>query len=179
MAIVQADGSIWFFVAASTAAAAAGLVIVPNDAPSTGRWLHSGTGTSGGSGIVDLKLAIGFATANAAVLATIPTDMKALILRAYWEVTTSWTGGASSAIGISSSDSNYSASGSLLGGASGDVAATLVSTGSPYKGGTLGSAFGSNGVPVLVGGDNILFNRITSAFTAGAGYVHFSLQFIN
>jgi len=119
-----------------------------------------------------LKLAIAFGTADAATLYTIPTGLKAEIERAYWEVTTSFTGGSSSAIGVSSSNTSYATKGDILGGASGDVAATLVSTGLTYKGGTIGAKFGSNGMVVLVGGDTIRFDRITSAFTAGAGFVH-------
>lgn len=119
-----------------------------------------------------LKLAIAFGTADAATLYTIPTGLKVEVERAYWEVTTSFTGGTSSAIGVSSANADYSTKGDILGGASGDVAATLVSTGRVYKGGTVGAKFGTNGMVVLVGGDVVRFDRITSAFTAGAGFVH-------
>jgi len=128
---------------------------------------------------VHLKLPIGFALADAAVLYTIPTGLKFEITRAYWEVTTSWTGGSSSAIGISSANTSYATKGDILGGATGDVLATLVSTGLTYKGGTVGAKYASNGMVVLVGGDTIRFDRITSAFTAGAGFVHLSGMLID
>lgn len=130
-----------------------------------------------------LKLPIAFGTADAAILFTVPTltnGAAALQIDSlYWEITTSFTGGASSAIGVSSSNTNFSTKGDLLGGASGDVAATLVSTGVTYKGGTLGTKFGSNGKIMLIAGDTIRFDRITSAFTAGAGYVHVNLSYVD
>ena len=130
-----------------------------------------------------LKLPFTFATADAAVLLTIPTITNGAvglqIDSLFWEITTSFTGGASSAIGISSTNANYNTKGDLLGGASGDVAATLVSTGLTYKGGTIGAKFGSNGKVVLVAGDVIRFDRITSAFTAGAGFVHINTSWVD
>ena len=127
---------------------------------------------------VHLKLAIGFGTADAAVLATVPTGYVFEVQSAYWEVGTSFTGGTSSAIGVSSDDADYNTKGDILGGATGDVLATLVSTGRVYKGGTVGAKFGSNGKVVVGGGKVIRFDRITSAFTAGAGYVHLTGRLI-
>jgi len=123
-----------------------------------------------GSGAGVLNLAISSATANGAVLFTVPDGHYLRINRAWWNVQTGFTGGSSSAIGLSSSNSAYSTAGDILGGSSGDVAATLVSTGGGQKGGTIGAKFGSNGVVVLGPGDTIKFDRITSAFTAGSGY---------
>lgn len=123
-------------------------------------------------GPVHLKLPIAFGTADAATLCTVPTGSRLQILSAFWEVTTSFTGGSSSAIGVSSDDTDYSTKGDILGGASGDVLATLVSTGRVYKGGTIGAKFGSNGIVVVGSGKIIRFDRVTSAFTAGAGFVH-------
>lgn len=124
---------------------------------------------------VHLKLPIGFGTADAATLYTIPTGKQLSIVRAYWEVTTSWTGGASSAIGVSSSNAAYNTKGNILGGAAGDVAALLVSTGGAYKG-TLGPKIlmsaGTTSCIVLVATDTIRFDQVTSTFTAGAGFVH-------
>lgn len=121
---------------------------------------------------VHLKLAVGFGTADAAVLATVPAGFVFEVQSAFWEVTTSFTGGSSSAIGVSSDDTDYSTKGDILGGATGDVLATLVSTGRVYKGGTVGAKFASNGKVVVGAGKVLRFDRITSAFTAGAGYVH-------
>jgi hypothetical protein len=117
-----------------------------------------------------LRLAISSATADAEVLYTVPTNLSIMILAAFWEVTTGFTGGTSSAIGLSSSLSPHDAAGDILGGSAGDVAATLVAG---YKRGTQGLSFTATpNLVVLTGGSTIKFNRITSAFTAGAGYVH-------
>ncbi len=126
---------------------------------------------AGGLG-VHLKLAIGFGTADAAVLATVPAGYALTLGKLWWEVTTSFTGGSSSAIGVSSDDTDYATKGDLLGGATGDVLATLVSTGRVHKGGTIGAKFGSNGIVQVAAGKVLRFDRITSAFTAGAGFVH-------
>jgi hypothetical protein len=125
-----------------------------------------------------LALPIGFGTADAATLYTVPAGKRLCIHRAGWEIATSFTGGTSSAIGLSSDDTNASTKGDILGGASGDVAATLVSTGVPIKGGTLGAKFASNGIIVLAAGKIIRFDRITSAFTAGAGTAHLQVSFL-
>lgn len=119
-----------------------------------------------------LALAIAFGTADAATLFTVPSGVRLIVHRAMWEVTASFTGGVSSAIGVSSTNTAFSTKGDILGGASGDVAATLVSTGAKVLGGTLGAKFGTNGVVILSAGDTLRFDRITSAFTAGAGFVH-------
>lgn len=121
---------------------------------------------------VHLKLAIGYATADATMLAAVPAAKRLMISRAYWQVTTSFAGGTSSAIGVSSDDADYATKGDILGGVGGDVAATLVSTGRVYKGGTLGTLFGSNGVIVVGSGKLIRFDRVASAFTSGAGFLH-------
>lgn len=171
MVMVEADQSQWQFVLASTAADTTGnLVLVPTDAAG-GAWLRA-------ADIVDLKLAIAFGTADAGTLFTVPAGFKLRVDRAFWEVTTSFTGGASSAVGISSTDTAFNTKGDILGGSTGDVAATLVSTGSPYKGGTIGAKYASNGVVVLVAGDTVRFDRITSAFTAGAGFAHLQCELI-
>lgn len=132
------------------------------------------------SGFGHLKIPFTFATADAAVLYTIPSSVSRVVIASiWWEVATSFTGGTASAIGVSSTNTSYNTKGDLLGGASGDVAATLVSTGVVHKGGTLGAKYGSNGKVVLVAGDSLRFDRITSAFTAGVGYVHADLRFID
>lgn len=127
-----------------------------------GAWLR-------GDKRIHVKVAIAFGTANNAVLFTVPDGLKLALSRAWWEVTTGFTGGTSSAIGLSSSNSAYSTAGDLLGGASGDLAATLVAG---QIGGTIGAKFGSNGVVVLSAADTVKFNRIASVYTAGAGFVH-------
>lgn len=168
---VGSDNSEWVFSAASSAAdTTQNLVVTPADAAG-GAWLRAAS-------VVDLKLAFAFGTADATALFTVPTGFKLRIERAYWEIIASMTGGSSSAIGVSSTNAAFNTKGDILGGASGDVAATLVQTGSPYKGGTLGAKLGSNGIITLVATDVIRFDAITSAFTAGNGFVHITAQLI-
>jgi hypothetical protein len=116
----------------------------------------------------DLALACTFATADAAVLATVPTGGSIRVYGGYWEVTADWTGGSSSAIGLSSDNALYNTQGDLHGGAGGDVAATLVA--GDNIPGTIGAKC-ATGIQ-LVASDDIRFDRIVSAFTAGSGFAH-------
>lgn len=117
----------------------------------------------------DLALPIDFNVADAAALATLPAGCMVQLGRSYWEVTADFTGGASSAIGLSSSQAPHNTKGDILGGAGGDVAATLVASG--------GKVLGTVGADVAAGvllkaAAALRFDRITSAFTAGAGFAH-------
>jgi len=158
---VAADGSRWYFHPTSTLAGDDVLVATPADAPAAGRWLRA-TGLP-----ADLALAFDFNKADAAVLITVPAGCRLRVGRGYWDVDTGFTGGSSSAIGLSSSNASYNTKGDLLGGASGDVAATLVAGVRP---GTIGAKTAA-GI-ILVAGDTVRFDRVTSAFTAGAGRAH-------
>jgi hypothetical protein len=160
------DGSQWRYVAASTATdATENLVLTPAPAapavaPATGRWCRYDRE-------FDLELAIGFATADAAVLFTVPVGFQVrLNPGGYFAVTTSFTGGTSSAIGLSSSNAANNTKGDLLGGATGNVAADLTAGSNKA---TAGADYAAGGQILLVAGDTIRFDRITSAFTAGAG----------
>jgi hypothetical protein len=115
----------------------------------------------------DIAVAIAFGTADAAILATVPTGARLMIGRNYWEVTADFTGGSSSAIGLSSSATGFSTKGDLLGGSGGDVAATLVAS-AVYAPGTVGAKSPS----ILKAASTVRFDRITSAFTAGTGFAH-------
>jgi hypothetical protein len=139
------------------------LVLAASDTPATGFWVCA-------DDHIDMKLPVGFGNADASVLYTVPTGFQLRLGVPWWEVTTSWTGGTSSAIGPSSSNAGLSTKGDLLGGASGDVAAGLLSTGALAKG-TVGAKIGKPGC-TLVAGDTIRFDQITSTFTAGAGFAH-------
>ena len=86
----------------------------------------------------------------------------------YWEVTTGFTGGSSSAIGLNSSQSGHTTAGDVLGGSGGDVTALLGTAG--IKEATIGADVAAG--LVLRAAETIKFNRITSNFTAGAGYAH-------
>lgn len=117
----------------------------------------------------DLPIAITYALADAALIATAPANMLALLGRSYWEPTVDWTGGTSSAIGISTDTAPHNTQGDLLGGSGGDVAATLVAS--------AGNTLGTIGVDVaggilFKGGEKIRYDEIVSAFTAGAANVH-------
>ncbi|MCP3886465.1 MAG: hypothetical protein GY700_13545 [Propionibacteriaceae bacterium] len=163
--MVRADGSMWRFDGTSTATEDAGqeLVIAPD--AGSGRWISNDK-------FKTLKLPIDYTTADGAAILTVPADMTLrLAAFPYWEVTTGFTGGSSSAIGVSTSISGYDTKGDILGGASGDVAATLVAG---DVAGTLGGELDDNVVfqaLCLVAADEIQFDRITSVFTAGAGFV--------
>jgi len=170
VAVVQADGSRWVFSAASTAADTTNNLVMTPDG-GTGRWLRADSA-------VHLKLAIGFATADAAVLFTVPTGFRLELERLWWEITTNFTGGTSSAIGVSSATAPHETKGDLLGGAGGDVAATLAAA-NGNVGGTIGASFGSNGIVVLPAAAILRLDRIVDAFTAGAGFVHVLARLID
>lgn len=127
---------------------------------------HSSLPDAKGQGTATVKVAISKDTTDAAVLYTVPAGHRLRLSRSYWHVTTPWTGGSSSAIGLSSSNAAYNTKGDLLGGASGDVLAGLTAG---FKG-TAGAEVGANAPVILEPGDTVLFDRITSAFTAGAGF---------
>lgn len=164
LCVVTADNSNWIFAASSTATDSTNQLVVAPSAGS-GAWLRVDKQ-------LDLKFAFDFNATDAQVLFTVPTGFRLQPTRPFWEVTTPFSGGASSAIGLSSSNASYSTKGDLLGGASGDVAAGLTAG---FRG-TVGAKVASLGLVVLVATDTIRFDRITSAFTAGAGFVHFPVE---
>jgi hypothetical protein len=130
-----------------------------------------------GSSPVGLKIEFNKDTVDGAALYVVPEDARLLIEQTFWEVTTGFTGGTSSAIGLSASTAPHDTKGDLLGGASGDVAATLVPG---FAEGTPGASWsGAPGIVVLEAGTVIRFNRVASAFTAGAGFVHIIGRFIH
>jgi len=121
-----------------------------------------------GGEIFCIKALISASTADAEVIYTVPSNLTLLVLPfVLWEVTTAWTGGTSSAIGISSSASGLTTKGDVHGGASGDVLATLTAG---LKRGTTGAKIATPGA-VLTPSSTLRFDRITSAFTAGAGRI--------
>lgn len=162
--LVESDGSLWRFDAAASFTSDENQQIGVTPGAGSGRWVRIN--------LTYLKLPIAFGTADAAVLCTVPTGfVLRLTGMPYWEVTADFTGGSSSAIGISAS-AIATTKGDLLGGAAGNVAAAL--TAGTFKPGTIGplidtlaelQAFG------LKAADFLRFDRITSAFTAGSGFV--------
>ncbi len=157
------EPQMWKWVDASTLTHDGLLVATPTDAPTTGRWIRVDK-------YVDLALAVTKDTADAAVLFTVPVGFRLQLGIPWWEVTTSWTGGSASAIGLSSSNTPLSTKGDLLGGTGGDVAAGLLSTGALAKG-TIGTDI-NKPIAFLVAGDTIRFDQIVSIFTAGVGIAH-------
>lgn len=156
--------SMWRFKATSTAAdTTENLVAVP--AAGSGRWLRADRQ-------VPLFLPATFNNADASTLFTVPVGCRLHPVDSWWDVTTSWTGGSSSAIGVSTSVSGFSTKGDILGGASGDVAATLVSSATRMTG-TIGAKMATRtlGRLIMIAADVFRFDQITSTFTAGAANV--------
>lgn len=167
-AIIAADNSRWRFHGTSALTGDDLLVIAPS--AGSGVWLREPGG-------VDLKIPIAFGTLDAAVLFTAQAGQRFWLQSAAWEVTADFTGGASSAIGLSSNKATptaWTTKGDILGGATGDVAATLTAA-NGLNVGTIGTDMDTlakiRGL-ILVSGNTIKFDRITSAFTAGTGFVH-------
>lgn len=165
LVMVRADGSLWRFVAASTLSSDEAEELAIEPSAGAGCWLRADKAAV-------LKLPIGFGTADGAAILTVPAGF---VLRLtgfpFWDITTSFTGGSSSAIGVSTDVTGYDTKGDLLGGASGDVLAGLTAG---IRAGTLGGELDDHvgfQALALVEGDEIQFDRITSAFTAGAGFV--------
>lgn len=160
--LVIADGSLWRFAATSSLTGDDFLAVSPTVAG--GAYIRVDR-------VVDITAAVAYTTADAAVLYTVPTGFQLQLGIPYNHVTTSFAGGSSSAIGASSSNGGMSTKGDVLGGSGGDVAATLVSTGAWAKG-TVGAKIGKPAA-LLVAGDTLIFDRITSVFTSGVGVYHF------
>lgn len=161
---VDADASRWYWHSTSTLTSDGILVQAADDAPSAGRWLRA-------TGAVDLACPFTFATADGTAILTLPTGSRFALDRAYWEVTTGFTGGSSSAIGVAST--TRSTAGDILGGSGGDVAATLVA-GAAIPG-TIGATMDTLAeihANLFGAAEAFTLERITSAFTAGAGKVH-------
>ncbi len=165
--VEAAGGSHWRFDAASAAAdTTSTLVLTPT--AGTGRWLRTDK-------TVTTKIAVAFGTADEAVLFTVPVGFTLAVQEAAWEIGTSFTGGSSSAIGLSSSNTNYATQGDILGGAVGSVAAEITST-IKHTATPRGATFTATPFTcVLEAADTVIFDRITSVFTAGAGFVRMTL----
>ena len=161
---VDADGSKWRFHSSSALTGDDILVATPDATAyaSAGRWLRA-------VGRTTLYLPFSFATADGATLLTVPTGCILKLDSAHWKITADMTGGSSSAIGIDSSVDTTA--GDLLGGSGGDVAAALTAG---VKAGTVGTVMDTDAElhsKLLPAAATVRFQRITSAFTAGSGYV--------
>lgn len=150
----------------STASDVLGQMVLSPSGGGNGRWLRY-------EKFFDLKISVDSTIANNAALVTVPVGFKLALSRPFLEVVTPFTGGTASAIGVNSNYVAASAAGAILGGASGEVAATLIAG---YRG-NLGTALiaelSASGQPiVLEAGGTLRWNRIVDAFTAGAGFLH-------
>lgn len=159
-----AGGNVYVWSPTSSLTADDKLVVAPTYG--TGRWLLAP------NQLAKISLPFTSATADAAALLTIPTGAKIIPRDFLWNITANMTGGAGSAIGVSSSAAGYTTKGDLLGGAAGDVAATLTVANSPTYG-TIGTVWTTltQRQLILKAADVVRFNQIVSAFTAGAGSV--------
>jgi hypothetical protein len=163
--MVRADGSLWRFVSASTAATdvAEELVLIPG--AGTGRWLRADKSFIA-------KIPVAFGMDDTDLIWTIPVGMAVrLVGLPFWEVTTEWDGGSASTIGVSSTVTGYDTPGDILGGAAGDANATLQVGVIP---GTIGAELDNEAdrqAFVMIAGDDLVYDEITSAFTSGAGFV--------
>lgn len=163
--MVQSDRSTWMFDGTATSDEDEGQELVIEPAAGSGRWLRADKAFT-------MKLPIDYTMADGAAILTVPAGF---VLRLtglpFWEVTTGFSGGSSSAIGVASDKTGYDTAGDILGGATGDVAASLTAG---VRAGTIGpklDSFAELQAFFLEEADTLTFERITSAFTAGAGFV--------
>lgn len=156
-------GQMWRYSLSSAVTGDDKLVATP-DNTSTGRFLRC-------PGKVTLEMDFTYATADAAILYTIPTGALFRPMFAAWDIAADMTGGSSSAIGVSSSNvTGLTTKGDILGGGTGDVAAALTLALSPTPG-TVGAVLTSANRLLFGAAKTFRFDRITSAFTAGSGKV--------
>jgi hypothetical protein len=157
------DGSVWRYVDASVVSDTSGnFALTPDDNPTTGRWLRVPAGG------LDISASFTAATADAAALITLPTNALALVRQGYWKVAVVGSGGATPTMGLSSNNAAYNTAGDLLGGAAGDGASVFGTLG--IRAGTIGAKTAA-GI-LLVGGNTIRLNKITSAFTTVSAEAH-------
>lgn len=170
LAMDIATGKIWRFSAAC--ALTGDNLVVAGSGSGNGRWLLM-------PGIHVLSVPFTFATADAAVLWTIPTGVVCRFRGFYWTISTNFSGGSSSAIGVSSTRTGFDTKGDLLGGAGGNVEAELTTTLSPTPG-TIGAkhdALTNAEFNAIWKATHVIrFDRITSVFTAGVGAVNMIVE---
>ncbi len=157
---VAADASVWYFHSSSALTADDVLVAAP--AAGSGRWLRK-------PGAVCLEVPIAVATADNAVILTIPTGCAFKLNSAHWRITTAFSGGTGSALGVESSLNT--SDGDILGGSGGDTT-NVQSTG--RRAGTVGTTMDSMSelhAQLYVAGDTFALDEITDAYLLGAGYV--------
>lgn len=162
--MVLEDRSTWVFDATGTADEDSGQNLVVEPDAGAGQWLRADQSFIA-------RVPVGFGNTDGEAVWVIPAGFAVRFIGLpFWDNTTAWTGGSSSAIGLSTDVTGYTTKGDILGGATGDVEAGL---GAGVKAGTLGGEFDDHvGLQalVLLEGNEVQFDRITDAFTAGAGF---------
>jgi hypothetical protein len=170
LALVQSDMSFWMFNAALATVSDVPGELLLTPAAGSGRWVRADKAFTA-------KLAFDFNTLDAAALFTVPEGFAIrLTAHPWWEITASMTGGSTPAIGISSSVTGYTTKGDLLGGATGDLTASL--TAGIFLG-TIGPKLDTVAefqALLLEEGNAIRFDRIASAFAAGSGFACFPMS---
>lgn len=168
--MLQTDGSLWRYAAASVLTTDTGGPFLVATATTAG----AGAFLRVAGGAIDIQLPVTSATADATTLYTVPTGFRLRLTVPFWSVSVTFTTSTSGAAGLKSSNAGLSTAGDILGGASGDLVATLVSTGA-YAKGTVGAKIGKPPA-VLSGGDTIVFNLIAGTYTAGTGIAHIPVE---
>jgi len=163
-----ADGTVWRYH--SSSALTGNDILVATPGAGSGRFLRV-------PGAGKFEMPITFATADAAILMTMQAGQELLVLDLFWRVDVSFTGGTTPAIGVSSSNktapTNWTTKGDLLGGASGDLTATLVSS-TGIVAGTVGAdmdTVAKRRGAIWKNTETFRFDRIADAFAAGSGAV--------
>lgn len=154
----------WRFNSTSAASdATESLVATP--AAGSGRWLYAASTCA-------LTIPVTKDNTDNQTIFTVPAGSRLKVREAWWEVSVSWTGGTTPAIGVHASPTGWTTKGDILGGASGDLTATLVSTDTRMTG-TVGAKLDTyaHGRLIMIAADTFKFDRIADAFTAGAANV--------
>lgn len=137
----------------------------------------SGVEENNGGDLYAIKIAVDYTLADATVLFTVPFRSVMIPDSAFVEVTTGFTGGTSSAVGISSSQTAYTTKGMLMGGSAGLLTA-VIGTATIVRG-TQGTGItASPNVIVLEKGATIRWDLIASQYAAGAGFIHMAFRVI-
>jgi hypothetical protein len=165
LVVVQDDGSLWRFDGASTLTDDEAQELVVEPAAGTGAWLRADKAFV-------MKIPIAYTNTDAEAILTVPAGFALRLTgHSYWEITTAFSGGSASTIGISTDIASYDTKGDILGGAAGD--STAVET-TGIKAGTQGAELDDNvgfHAILMAPGKKFRFDRITSAYTEGEGFV--------
>lgn len=163
--MVLSDRSLWVFDDAGVATEDEAQELIVEPDAGAGQWLRADPAFIA-------RIPISYTNTDGEAIWTIPAGFAVrLIGLPCYDITTAFTGGSSAAIGASTSITGYDTKGDVIGGASGDVLAGLTAG---VRAGTLGGELNDTAglaAMLFVEGDEVQFDRITDAFTAGAGFI--------